>query len=163
MRKLAVIWARRNFRIGAVVSTAVAHPHMLRLVLLGAGLALAGCHAGNKEAKRLRSACASGDSAACNAFALKLQKGEYVLRDPALAATLFERACEGGIGDGCASLGIMYQGGAGQRGAGVKRDSARAVSLFQQGCERGGMDACTRLGVLYRRGTGVPRDAARAA
>ena len=84
-------------------------------------------------------------------------------RDPALAATLFERACEGGVGDGCSSLGVMYQGGSGQRGTGVKRDSARAVSLFQRGCERGGMDACTRLGVLYRQGTGVPRDAARAA
>ena len=128
------------------------------LAVIAAGIALAACHPGNDEAKRLRGSCEAGDIAACNKFALKLPKGEYVLRDEAHAAELFDRACNGGVGEGCASLGVVYQ-----NGTGVKRDSARAFDLFGQGCDRGAMDGCTRLGVLYAQGAGVPKDVARAA
>lgn len=54
----------------------------LRLLLVGAGIALAGCHPGNTEAKRLTRACDNGDAAACSGLGQKLLKGEYILRDP---------------------------------------------------------------------------------
>ena len=54
-------------------------PH--RVVGLVAALALSACHPGNQEAKQLRAACEAGDAAACTKFAVKLRKGEYVLRD----------------------------------------------------------------------------------
>jgi TPR repeat protein len=71
-----------------------------------AAIAMAACHPGNEEAKRLRSSCAQGNVADCNQFALRLQKGRYVLRDDGRAAELFDQACKGGVGDSCASLGV---------------------------------------------------------
>ena len=110
-------------------------------------LSLPACHPGNQEAKRLRAACERGEAAACNTLAARLRKGEYVLRDDARAAALFDRACTGGVGEGCASLGAMLQRGAGglkaRLGARV-RDAAARVRA------RRAMDGCTRLGVLYR-------------
>src|SRR5918993_3540274 len=90
--------------------------HLLCLILTAA--APSACHPGNAEAKRLRLSCQSGDVAACNQLARRLQKGEYVLRDDEHAAELFDQACKGGVGDSCASLGVVYQ-----TGTGVKRDS----------------------------------------
>jgi len=116
-----------------------------RICLIAASLLVAACHPGNKEAKRLRGACASGDVAACNSLAVRLSKGEYVLRDESHAAELFDQACKGNVGDGCASLGLAYQ-----KGTGVKRDSARALALFKQGCDMRGLAGCTSLGLVYR-------------
>ena len=81
------------------------HPRPYALLILASltATALSGCHPGNAEAKQLRTSCEAGAVAACNQLAVKLQKGEYVLRDDKRAATLFDRACEGGIGEGCAS------------------------------------------------------------
>ena len=101
-------------------------PTALSQIWLLIALALASvtaCHPGSQEAKQLDLACESGDLAACNRFALRLEKGEYVLEDDARAAGLFGRACDGAIGDACASLGVMND-----RGTGVKRDTARAAS-----------------------------------
>ena len=82
---------------------------------------MAACHPGNQEAKRLRESCDAGDAAACNQLAIRVQKGQYVLRDVQHAATLYDRACEGGVATGCASLGVMYL-----HASGVTRDSARS-------------------------------------
>src|SRR5687767_12430672 len=109
-----------------------AHPRARHLLVLIAAFALWGCHPGNVEAMRLRQSCEGGDVEACNQLAVKLQKGEYVLRDERRAADLFDQACIGGVGEGCASLGLIYQ-----RSRSVRRDSARALSLFQKGCEGG--------------------------
>src|SRR5215216_2469579 len=111
------------------------HPAACRALLVLVGLALSACHPGNEEARRLRSSCEAGDAAACNKFAVKLQKAEYVLRAEARAAGLFDTACTGGVGEGCASLGLMLQ-----HTRAIRRDSARAVKLFQRGCERGAVE-----------------------
>src|SRR5688572_31510431 len=94
------------------------------LMILTAGLT--GCHAGNAETKRLRTACESGDARACDSLGGRLRRGEYVLRDEARAARLFEGAGEAGVGESCASLGTMLQDSSG--GA---RDSARGIALLQ--------------------------------
>jgi hypothetical protein len=100
--------------------------------LMAAVVILSGCHPGNAEAKDLRAACGSGDFAACNALAEKMQKGEYVLRDDAGAAAPFEQSCAGGVGEACARLGVIYQ-----RVRGVKRDSARAAACGRRRQTRG--------------------------
>src|SRR5687768_14273243 len=128
------------------------------VVLAIAAATLYGCHPGSADARQLRDACETGDAQACNKFAVKLQKGEYVLRDDTRAAGLFDRSCVGGVAESCASFGIILQ-----TGAGVKRDSVRALDMFRKACEGKGMEGCARLGVLLRDGKGVPRDIARAA
>ena len=87
-------------------------PHA-RLLIALALASLTACHPGNQEAKQLDLACESGDLAACNRLASRLEKGEYILEDDARAATLFGRACDGAIGDACASLGVMNDRGTG--------------------------------------------------
>jgi uncharacterized protein len=126
--------------------------HLCALLL--ATLAAAACFSGTEEAKQLRDACEAGDDRACHAFAVKLQKGEFILQDRPRAAAIFDTSCSEGVGESCGSLGNMVLEGQG----GTKRDTARAVDLFRQGCNRGGMNACGRLGVAYRTGTVVPRD-----
>ena len=69
-------------------------PH---LPVAGLLVLLAACHPGNKEARELRESCDGGSAAACNQFAARVQKGQYVLRDVKHAATLYDRACEGGV------------------------------------------------------------------
>src|SRR5262245_57369588 len=111
-------------------------------------VAVSGCHPGTAEAKRLRDACDDGDLSSCDKFATRLRNGEHVLRDQKRATELFDKACNGNVGDACASLAVMLQRG----GGGIKRDSARAVTLFQHGCDKGGMSGCTRLGALHTQG-----------
>src|SRR5688572_9934772 len=110
--------------------------------LVAAGAAAA-CFSGTEEAKKLRDACEAGDAKACHAFAVKLEKGEFVLQDRPRAAAIFDSSCAHGVGESCGSLGAMVLFGQG----GMKRDTARALELFRQGCNRGGMNACGRLGI----------------
>ena len=102
--------------------------------LLLAAFALAACTKENTAARELLRSCNAGDAVACDSMAVRFQKGRYVLRDPARAASLYEVACAGGRGDACASLGGMHQ-----RATGVKADTARAATLYAQGCDKGGM------------------------
>src|SRR3954469_13442641 len=83
-------------------------------------LTLVACHPGNQEARRLRDACNGGSAESCQKLALRLQNGEYVLKDPQHAVELFEQSCSKGLGDACVSLGLALQ-----RGTGVDRDSVR--------------------------------------
>jgi TPR repeat protein len=68
----------------------------LHFFLLAAVIAFSACHRGNRQAKPLRSSCEAGDVAACNQLALRLQKGEYILKDDKEAALLFDKPCTGG-------------------------------------------------------------------
>ncbi len=60
-----------------------------------------------------RTACEGGAASACNGFAAKLQKGEFVLLDVKRAAGMFEQGCTGGVPASCSSLGVMFQTGDG--------------------------------------------------
>ncbi|MFL5351635.1 tetratricopeptide repeat protein [Archangium sp.] len=58
-------------------------------------------------------------------------------KDVRRAASLYEKACQGGDAQGCNNLGVMYK-----QGTGVKKDKRRAAQLFKQACGGGYTEAC---------------------
>jgi hypothetical protein len=71
------------------------HRSVLRLpFFIVAAIAIAACHPGNEQAKQLRQSCEAGEAKACNQLAVRLQKGEYVLRDDREASEMFDKACD---------------------------------------------------------------------
>jgi len=63
-----------------------------------------------------------------------------VTQDYFKAATLYQKACDGGNADGCSSLGNLYR-----LGNGVTQDAAKARGLLQKGCSSGSQWGCDRL------------------
>lgn len=92
-----------------------------KLSSLAAALIVVSCTSQYKEARRLQDACAGGDAKACATFATMLRKGDHVLRDDTRAAALYNVACDGRLGDGCANLGIMVPYCAGAKNVAVVR------------------------------------------
>ena len=91
----------------------------------------------------------------------KCQDGDFKIcaelgdaeKDYKKAAQLYEKACDGGIMDGCNSLGLAYGDG-----KGVSKDVYKAALLFQKACDGGEMAGCTNLGYAYYFGNGVAKD-----
>ncbi len=73
------------------------------------------------------------------------------------AASLAERACDGGSMEGCSQLGDLYA-----FGDGIAQDYAQAASLYRKACDGGGAEGCYSLGWLYDQGHGVTQDSAQA-
>lgn len=117
---------------------------VLSAIAIGA-LAVSGCTEGAAEARTLDAACAGGDAAACNDLGDRLRTGNHVLSDWRRASELFDRACEGGEGEGCVRLARLHVHSRAER-RGVTRDSALAETLFERGCHAGAMIGCTELG-----------------
>lgn len=111
--------------------------------------------------------------------------------DEARASKLFEKACNGGLADGCTALGWAYLNAAGVApnvdrardlfsracnggdasactklgvmvGAGESADEGRAAELYAKGCDGGDLMGCVQLGRCYQRGEGVKKDPDRA-
>ena len=74
------------------------------------------------------------------------------------AVSLFQRACEGDVFEGCFYLGFMYF-----EGQGVDQDYAKAVSLYHQACDGDVANGCFDLAAMYHFGDGVDQDDAKAA
>jgi hypothetical protein len=68
---------------------------------------------------------------------LDWEGGSGLSRDAARAASLFERACNGGNPEGCCKLGFAYAGG-----RGVPKDPDHANELFKKGCLYDNKEAC---------------------
>ena len=79
-------------------------------------------------------------------------------RCAARAATLFQKACDGGHAQGCLGIGFAYF-----TGRGILKDEGRAAGYYQKACDANVADGCTRLASMYEQGQGVPRDKMRAA
>jgi hypothetical protein len=73
------------------------------------------------------------------------------------ARPLFQKACDGGVMEGCFYLGYLYD-----HGYGVTEDDAQASTWFQKACDGGNMEGCFYLGFLYDLGNGVTKDKAKA-
>ena len=138
-------------------------------ILALAALASA-CNPDYGKTKQLIASCDKNDVKACNDLADRLQTGKYIFRDGLRAAELFEKSCNGGVGDGCTSLGNITLAGRASRNnpsvkkdPGAKPDTAGAIALYRKGCETGGMKGCVRLATFYKKGLKLTRDDAQAA
>ncbi len=69
------------------------------------------------------------------------------------AASLYEKAGQGGHLVALSALGALYE-----LGHGVARDPAKAVALYEEAAGKGDPLAMNSLGRLYRDGVGVPKD-----
>lgn len=125
-------------------------------VAAGVGLGVLGCLA--LGAAALQRFAGSADDAACstandcNARAAAIIHAPAVPEDQlALAARMFQRACDQGHGAACNNLGLAHQSG-----AGVPVDHERARTAFQRACSEGIADACSNEGALHEHGLGVP-------
>ncbi len=96
--------------------------------------------------------CDAGDLAACVAIA---DRG--ALTDPAAAATLYKKACDGGVVDGCVRHGLAVE-----RGRGVERDLSRAFAIYFEACDKKHADGCALLASMYEDGKGVNTDTSKA-
>jgi hypothetical protein len=102
----------------------------------------------------LRRGCSGGSMAACTRLGDLDRKTGLAVNVQAM----FERACRGGDGDGCANYGLIFG-----RGEGVPADHAKAVTYYTLGCDQDSLLGCTLLGEAYEKGEGVTADGARAA
>lgn len=109
------------------------------------------------ELQRLLARARGGDPAAQFAVGQKLSFGEGAERDPAEAASWYERAARGGNVDAMVNLAALYR-----TGRGVPRDAARAVEWLERALPRDGLFAAYELGQIYAAGEGVPTDRRRA-
>ena len=105
---------------------------MARILLVAGVLLLTACHPENATARKLLESCDAGNAQACFDVGKRFQKGEYVLRDEARAATLYDRSCENGIGDGCATLGAMHLR-ASEASVRLERPTCDLVVMFSLG------------------------------
>jgi TPR repeat protein len=89
----------------------------------------------------------------CSNLGALYEEGRGVEKDERRAASLYEKACQGGNAGGCSNLGFLYL-----NGSGVERDESRAASLYEKACQGGFATGCSNLGFLYVEGRGVGRD-----
>lgn len=96
-------------------------------------------------------ACKSGDGEACYRLAGRLDRGVDALEpgaplkpigepEPLIVTSLYEKACEAGLGPGCRLAGERML-----TGQGAKKDAgASAVALLKKGCEQlqDGLSCC---------------------
>lgn len=111
---------------------------------------------GKRGRSFLHKACAAGWSRACTAEMAQFAKEHAGDTTPLIP--LMQRACDGGDGDACASLGMMYQ-----EGLGFEKDEERAAYFLKRGCRAGSKFGCVLLGEAFENGIGVEKDAERAA
>lgn len=72
--------------------------------------------------------------------------GLDVQKDIELAAKLYKKACDGGIGASCANLGVIYEIGK----DGYQQDKPLALEYYRQGCDYGNSQGCKNYAELYQ-------------
>ncbi len=97
--------------------------------------------------------CTLGSMRSCAVLGNLAIDGRGVAKDRARAFELWRQACDGGEGEGCASLGFY-----------VERDGKLddALKLYERACEAGASRSCRTLGSKYADGEGVTADRDRA-
>ena len=115
-------------------------------------------------------ACKPGDLADCTAkcqvqknqsscvnLGIMFLNGDGVARDTGKAATLFQGACNAGVGAGCDRFGLALHSG-----VGIVSDLPRAATTFSKGCDLRNADACNQIALMNVRGDGIPKDTVKA-
>jgi TPR repeat protein len=76
-----------------------------------------------------------------------------VVRDNNKATTLFQGACNGGVGAGCERFGAALH-----NGSGIVADLPRAAETYKKGCDLRNASSCNQLALMNARGDGIPKD-----
>ena len=79
--------------------------------------------------------CTSGDGMACDMAGTWTMKGG----NNAGAFELYKKSCDGGYGEGCLHLGMLYE-----KGMGTEQDANAALAAFKKGCAAGVEKACQK-------------------
>ncbi|MFN0250915.1 MAG: hypothetical protein ACKV2T_28840 [Kofleriaceae bacterium] len=106
-----------------------------------------------KAEQLYRTRCDEGSSSACFGMG-RLYANDKKYEE---ALRMLTRACEGGSGDSCSSVGFMYY-----TAQGTRWDVAAAAKFFTKGCELASSVGCANSADLYRWGVGVKVDHAKA-
>jgi TPR repeat protein len=77
---------------------------------------------------------------ACERVGLAYFEGQGTAQDPERAATLFDKACAGGVPTACASLGYQFR-----QGIGVLADHASSIKYLKKACGLNMAAACRWL------------------
>ena len=109
--------------------------------------------AAEAAAEFLERGCTLGAVKACGVLGNLAVDGRGVAKDPARALELWRRACDGGDGASCQSLGRRLEDDG---------EMAKALALYELGCERGEPRSCRTIGSRYADGDGVAADRDRA-
>ncbi|OIP31444.1 MAG: hypothetical protein AUK47_22475 [Deltaproteobacteria bacterium CG2_30_63_29] len=97
--------------------------------------------------------CAGASAEACIAKARKASSGVWSGRDEAKATLMFAAACEAGLQDACAEVGMRLSSGRGQATASPER----AYPLVSAACGAGSQLGCLYQAQLLYAGIGVAR------
>ena len=133
--------------------------HVLRLLVMGLGLALSPLAADPPDSiAALRAAAEKGNAAKQYELAGLYRYGRGVAKDEAEAVKWLQRAAEGGSTDAQHDLAFRYH-----LGEGVPEDYALAMRWYRRAAEKRHPGAQYNIGELYFEGKGVPKDCAEAA
>ncbi len=109
-------------------------------------------------AKQLDTECRQDTASSCTHVGVQHAFGTFGrVKNPAAAIPFLEKGCQGGDGNGCHELGVMFE-----YGRGVAADPARARAEYAKGCQGHVARSCTRLGDLFSQGRHVTADPAKA-
>jgi TPR repeat protein len=93
------------------------------------------------------------NQSSCVNLGIMFANGTGVARDDGHAATLFQGACNAGIGAGCDHFGLALQ-----FGRGIQQDLPRAIETLKKGCDLRNAEACNRRALMAERAQGGPKD-----
>jgi len=111
-----------------------------------------GCTTADDALSACSAQCATTDATACVALGIIYERRKEL----AFATAAYTKACDRGVGEGCAALAGLYLDG-----EAMPKDPARATTLFERGCDLHHAESCTWLGHLHRLGIAPGADAAR--
>ncbi len=97
------------------------------------------------------------NQSSCVNLGIMFQDGTGVARDTGKASTLFQGACNAGVGAGCERFGSALLAG-----SGIVADAPRAADTFKKGCDLRNAVACNRLALMNIRKEGGQSDTVKA-
>jgi TPR repeat protein len=125
-----------------------------------------------KAIELYRSACDGGIPASCNVLGIMIMRARlppdpafspprlddfsqaFIDRGPKAAMSFYEKACDGGLADGCFNFAEMLFTG----GKDVEVDKAKSAQLYATACDGGTAKACAQLARMNEHGDGTVHD-----
>jgi len=103
------------------------------------------------KVKEAQGKCDVGDARTCFLLALAFGEGP-------LAFAYYEKACEGGVADGCKGAALLHREGKG----GVLANQKEGIRFLVRACDEGEARACADVSQAYFTGQQMPQDRTKA-